>query len=193
MIPFLAPLALKLAPVKALVGRVPRWAWIALAVALLLAVGSCVHRGKVKAFGNERFAAGYAKAVDDGRKAAAKLDRKSDAIASEIRSRNDEEIRHIARRADTLRLRGPGAATCINPSVSGSASRRQPASRQSDVVGSGVSSPDRAAVPWPWLVSRAEIADANRSEVLAWREWHQRLTKEWDQLRKETDGARAEP
>jgi hypothetical protein len=38
---------------------------------------------------------------------------------------------------------------------------------------------DLAAVPWPWLVQRAEQADLNRQEVLTWREWYDRMVKDW--------------
>lgn len=36
-----------------------------------------------------------------------------------------------------------------------------------------------AIVPWPDLVQRSEDADADRAEVIAWREWFDANRKAW--------------
>lgn len=40
-----------------------------------------------------------------------------------------------------------------------------------------------AIVPWPDLVQRSEDADADRAEVIAWREWFATNRKAWDEYR----------
>jgi hypothetical protein len=105
-----------------------------------------------------------------------KLDAANRKIADEIRKRTDEENRRIAADADGLRLSGPGRARACAPAAPGG---RQPASGKPDAAGPEMPSDDSAAVPWNWLVQRAETNDLNRAEVLAWRDWYDRLLKQW--------------
>lgn len=188
MIPFLAPLALKLSPVGALLKRIPRAAWIALAVIAILLVGSCVHKRKVKAFGEERYAAGV---NAEGERIAAKaeaLKRKADALSRKIsnalKEKNDEENRAIASNADALRLSGAGKAACPRSAgVPSAPGRSEPANGRSDVAGPEMPSGDFAAVPWGWLVDSAERCDLNRAEVLTWREWHKQQSEAWAKIK----------
>jgi hypothetical protein len=98
-------------------------------------------------------------------------------LAKELRSKTDEANRRIAADADTLRVSGPGKARCsaVSAGPGGSEAR----SGKPDAAGPEVSPDDRAAVPWPWLVQRAEQADLNRQEVLTWREWYDKMVKDW--------------
>lgn len=162
---------------KLFLGRIPRAVWIALAVLTLLGLGSCVHNRKVEAYGREMFKAGVKAEVDRAEKARKEAEAKGNAISKKIRSETDANARTINSRADNERLLGPGLARCAVPPTA--ARRPEPASGNGDDPGSQVSEGDSAAVPWPWLVQRAEQADLNRNEVLAWREWHRRLTEEW--------------
>lgn len=185
---WLAKSALMQSPVGGLLKAVPRWVWIAIAVAILIFGAVRWHNGRIEDLKTTSFNAGYAKAVSDGKKGIGKIEQKSIAIATEIRSKTNEKIRDSARHADNLRLRGPAAAACINP--------RLPAAARGHVAAGGGSGPALAglpdeagppliAVPFDQAVDRAEVDDANRIEVVAWREWHQRLTAEWTRYRAE--------
>ena len=180
--PLLAGLALKAAPIKAALGRIPRWAWIAVAVVAILLVGSCVHKRKVKAFGDERYAAGVKAEGDRIAAKALKLAKDAAEISAKARSLNNETNRRIARDADVIRVSGPGKASCLNPSTPG-ASRYVPPAGKPDATGPQVPTGDGeallAAVPWPWLVDRAEQCDLNRAEAETWRAWHRQLEDAW--------------
>jgi hypothetical protein len=115
--------------------------------------------------------------ADDARATKAKLDAANRQIAADIREKNDEENRRIAGDADTLRVSGPGRSrVACAPAAAGG---HQPANGKPDVAGPQMPATDSAAVPWPWLVQRAEQADLNRAEVLSWRDWYQRLLAQW--------------
>lgn len=178
-----AVLAARAAVSKAL-GSVPWQIWAVVAALALVGLGSCVHARKVKAFGNERYAAGVAdmkKAFDKAHAAAlvykAKSEARSAAITTEIRGKHEATLRDNSARADDLRLRGPGAARCRsvdNPGVSSSSGGREQAAPVADAAGPGVPSGDWASVPWAWAVTRAQEHDACLSESKTWREWHER-------------------
>lgn len=163
---------------------VPRWLWILLAVALASRFAANWHAGKVEALDR----AAYGRGVTDTVAAAARLQaeraRLDAAIAAELRSKNDEESRRIAAAAERLRLRGPGKAACPDPArLPGGAGRHGAPGGAADAAGPDLPADQRAAVPWPWLVDRAESHDALRAEVLNWREWHRRFTEEWERSR----------
>lgn len=178
------PFPLALAPAVGFLKRIPRGVWIAAAVIAILALGSCVHSRKVKAFGEERFAAGVAHEQARITAKAKKLEAEAVALASKLRSQNNAENRRIAGVADALRVRGAGKAACINPATPG-AGRRVAPTGNANASGPQVPTGDReslselAAVPWPWLVDRAEQCDLNRAEVETWRAWHKQLEEAW--------------
>jgi hypothetical protein len=188
MLPFLAPLALKLSPVGAMLKRIPRWAWIALAAVAILLLGSCVHKRKVKAFGEERYAAGVAyeqaRIEKKAKELKAKVDALSGKITTQLRTKHDEKVVVITRAADDLRMRGPGKASCPGysgiPSGSG---RPDAAGRRPDASPSGLPEQDRIALPFAWAVDNAERCDLNRAEVLTWREWHKQQTEAWAKIK----------
>jgi hypothetical protein len=154
---------------RAFLGRIPRVAWIALAAALLLFLGVRWYNGQIK----DAEKRGADRAYAEVEKKARALEAKANATADKIRSKSDETARAIAADADVIRVSGPGKARCIPvPAPSG---RREAPSGQADASRPEVPSDDRAAVPWQWLVQRAEVCDLNRNEVLAWREWHEKL------------------
>ena len=173
MLPFAIPAILK---------RIPRGAWIALAVIAILALGTCAHKQSVKKFGDERYAAGVKHEGDRIAAKALKLEKAAAEISAKAKELNNETNRRIAASADTLRLRGPGKANCLNPATPG-ASRYVPPRGKPDASGSQVPTGDGeallAAVPWPWLVDRAEQCDLNRAEVETWRSWHRQLEQSW--------------
>lgn len=145
---------------------------LGLIVAVLL-VGYWQHSGAVS------------KAYKSGREAmAAEMDKKVRAIegraerlAAQLRKKNDETARAIAADADVIRVSGPGKARC--PVVPAGPGGPGATSRPADAPGSEVPPGDRAAVPWSWLVNRAERCDLNRAEVLSWREWYEDMFETW--------------
>jgi hypothetical protein len=154
---------------RAFLGRVPKAVWIAIAVALVLWLGVRWYNGQIR----DAEKRGADRAYAEVEKKARALEAKANATADKIRSKTDEQARAIAADADTLRVSGPGKArACPIPAP---ASRREAADGKPDAPGPEVPSDDRAAVPWQWLVQRAEVCDLNRNEVLAWREWHEKL------------------
>lgn len=170
---FLAESALMQSPLGPLLQRFWKPLLIALAIGLAVFFAMRWYHGQISA----AEARGYHRAVEDGRKVAKKTDDKTTKISSEIRSKIDETNRHIAARADDQRVRGPGAARCpAPPAASGG---HDEASGKPDATGPGLLAEDSAAVPWPWLVERAKQCDLNRNEVLAWREWHERVLEAW--------------
>jgi hypothetical protein len=148
----------------------PWQVWAVIGLALLLFLGVRWHNGQIKDAEKRGADRAYA-AVE---KKARQLEAKANAVADKIRSKTDEAARTIAADADVIRVSGPGKArACPVPAASG---RREPAGGGSDAAGPEMPSDDRAAVPWQWLVQRAEQCDLNRNEVLAWREWHEKLS-----------------
>ena len=173
-------------------GKMPRWAWIALAVAVALLAGFLWHQLAAHKAIDAAEKRGEERAYANVEKQARELERKANAlnakITAEMRKRNDEENRRIAAAADDLRLHGPGAARCADPAfLSAGAGRHDAPGRGSDAPGPPVPSDERAAVPWGWLVGRAEQHDLNRAEALAWREWHRRFTAEWAKWKAEAE------
>lgn len=149
----------------------PWQVWAAIGVALVLWMGVRWHNGQV----NDAFKRGEQAAYVAVEKKALELQAKANAVADKIRSKSDDQARAIAADANTLRVSGPGKArACPAAAPSG---RREAASGEADVAGPEMPSDDRAAVPWQWLVQRAETCDLNRGEVLAWREWYEKLPR----------------
>ena len=185
----IAALALKLLPLRRFLSAIPRPVWIALAAVAVFGVAYAYHRNAV----NDARKAGYAQGVRDesariAKKAAAlkrEVDSLSMRIAAKLRERNDETNRAIARDADDLRLRGPGKAACPRVAlVPGGSGRSVAAGGRADGAPAQVPIGDGfAAVPWGWLVDRAETSDLNRAEVLAWREWHRQQSEAWAKLK----------
>lgn len=172
MIPFLAPLALKLAPVGKVVRSIPRQVWIALAVALIVFLGVRWHQGQV----SDAREAGYEQGkIDEAARTAEavkKLAARAEQIAANIRSKTDETNRRIAGDADAVRVSGPGKAACPNPAAASPGGRVTP-SGTADASVDQV--PDREGVeliglPFADLVGFAERHDLCRTEALAWRE-----------------------
>lgn len=160
--------------IKEAAAKIPWQVWAVLAFVIAVGVGSCVHKGKVKEFGEERYAAGKV----DGRKERdaeivvlqkqkAEADRK---LAAALRSKADAANVKIDKSAAVILVRGPGKATCANPPAARSgASGHEPAASGANVAGPAVPSTDWAAVPWNWLVKRATEHDKCLIEAGTWR------------------------
>lgn len=98
-------------------------------------------------------------------------------IAKELKDRTDEENRRIAGDAGSLRVSGPGKAVC-RPAPAPPGGHVQGGSKP-NAPGPSLPPDERAAVPWGWLTDRAQEHDQLRAEVQTWREWYDRLVKEW--------------
>ena len=168
--------------------KIPWQGWLALAAAFVIGWHLWGDRSRLREARKEADKAGYSRAMFEVEARALRIEAKVKAldksITTEIRNRNNEEARHIATTADNLRVRGPGAARCnVGPAVPGSAGGRNPADRGANATPAGVPvEVGVAAVPWNWLVDRAEKCDVDRAEVISWREWHDKWGKAWVKL-----------
>lgn len=171
--------------------RVPRKVWITLAVvAAVVLAGWLAHRwhaGKVEAFGNERYAAGYAQARGEIEALRQQINRRNAELAAALRSKHDEQIRRNSADADALRLRGPGRAACASAFyIPAAAGRHDGAGRPADAAVGDVRSEQReplVGLPFAPTVAFAEQHDNFRTEALSWRAWHFQFTTEWEKWR----------
>lgn len=170
---------------KAVAGSIPWQVWAVAGALLLLGLGSCVHGHKVKAFEKDVIAANdtkWQKRLDQAHQEAldwkTKFEARTAAISQDIRRNHETTLRSNAALADDLRLHGPGAARCgaDRSKVAAAAGGRDQAGGRPDAAsGQMPAGEGDAVVPWGWLVTSAQQCDANRSEVLSWRELYARL------------------
>jgi hypothetical protein len=190
LVGFFAKSALMRSPIGAVLKRIPKQVWIAVAIALALAAAFVWHQHKAHSALKSADAAGYARAMKDvearALKLKAKVDKLTAKISAEERTKNDVENRRIASAADALRLRGPGKALCTVPAgAPGASSGHFDASGPGDASVSGVLDPQRVALvglPVSSAVGFAEQHDVLRAEVISWREWYRRLQEAWPKL-----------
>lgn len=168
---FLAKSALMRSPIGGFLKMIPRWAWIALAGAVLVLLAVWWHAGKKDAFGDARYQAGYSARDAEITKLQREREAADRKLAEEIRRRVNAENARIAADANALRLRGPGRATCPNPPRPGpGAGGHDAAAAGADAARPALPAGEWAAVPWNWLVRRAEEFDRLLTEAKAWRE-----------------------
>lgn len=187
MIPLITSLVLKLSPVGAFLKRIPRPVWIAIAIIAILLLGTCVHKRSVKKFGEERYAAGVR---DEAERIAAKAflikskaDAASNKITAALKEKHDAQIVVISRDADSLRVRGPGRASCPGSASVPSASGGNLAPSGGTVpAATGLPVEDRIALPFGYAVNQAEVCDFNRAEALSWREWWKLQSDAWAKI-----------
>jgi hypothetical protein len=144
-----------------------------LGTAALIGVLIFLHTRAVSKYGDERYQAGKADAYAAVEHKAHELELKANALAAQLRERNDAENRTIAADGADLRLRGPGKAVCTgSDNAAPAASGHDTASRPADAPMVKVPYPawaTLAAVPWDDTTAFAEQCDANAAEVKAWR------------------------
>jgi hypothetical protein len=158
-------------------GGVPRWVYIALAVAALIGSGLYLHHRAVKSAYDTAYKAGGDAEAARVEKAAKKLEQRAAALTAKIRSKNDETNRRISADADDLRLRGSGKAACPGAS-SAAAVRYVAAGRTTDAAVGEVPDPQRVdliAMPFADAISFAEQHDQFRAKVLSVIEQHDKL------------------
>lgn len=191
MIPFLAPLLLKLSPIKAALSKIPRPVWIALAVVAILLLGTCAHKRSVKKFGEERYAAGVKAEGERIAKKAEAIKAKADALTSKIsttlRKRNDETNRRIVSDANSLLVRGPGKASCPGYSgVPSPASGHVAPARPSDAPLASVPDGERInliALPFAPTVGFGRQHDQCQADLKSYREWEIQIREAWKQIK----------
>lgn len=206
---FFARSALMTSPAGAILKRIPRQVWIALAVAAVLVAAIIWHQAKAHAAIDRAVKAAVASAIDkrDGQwrqrldqehRAALAWKGRADAQLAQIsklqRKLTDEETRRIDADRRAMLLRGPGKAAAPagcrpgdHPGLPGIAGRHvaQPgAAADAGTEMPAVDGSDQwAVVPWDWLVAVVSERDAFRFEAIGWRGWHASITGAWGQLR----------
>jgi hypothetical protein len=190
MIPFVAPLLLKLSPVGKVIRSIPRPVWIALAV--LLALGALIwwHKDKVSDARKEGYAAGVKYEGDRIAKRAAEIKAKADAltgkITEQLRTQSDEKVRVIYRDAGAVLMRGPAKAACSgNPGISSGPSGSNPPTGGGSAAVDQVPTGERVeliGLPFAGTVALAQQCDMNRAEAQSWREWHRQQSEAWKKL-----------
>jgi hypothetical protein len=160
--------------------------WLGLIASLLLAwqligAASDARHWHKQSDQNAKQAETYKRQLDEETARSNAAEAAGKRISEQLRKQTDEENRRIAGDAQSLRVSGPGRAVCRPaPAASGGS---QAGRGNGNAAGPPLPPADSAAVPWPWLVQRAEQADLNRTEVLAWREWYRRLVESWPQTK----------
>lgn len=182
MTPFLIPIAAKLLPVRKFFASIPRPVWIAIGIVAVIGLGWALHAHSVKKAYRTGYSAGVAAEGARIARKAEKLAAEAAAISAKAKELNSETNRRIAAGADALRVSWPGKAACLNPATP-SAGRPVAPIGKPDAAGPQVPPADGqpllTAVPWPWLVDRAEQCDLNRAEAETWRAWHKQLEESW--------------
>lgn len=173
--------ALMQSPIGRVIKLVPRWLWIALAVALALFAAVKWHGHKV-----EQLRASSFKAGADARDAywagkALAWEGRINELARKSRSKNREANRLIVDHAGALLLRGPGKAACpYGPAAV--AGRSEPRSGSVDAGLGGVPDPQRPALialPFGDFIARAKLCELNRQEVIDRRAAEKATADEW--------------
>ncbi len=175
-----AAIALKFSPIGRFLKAIPRPVWIAFAVILALGGAYWLHRDAV----SDAYRAGYSQGkADEGAriaKRAGELAAETNALAAKIRSKNREKIRRIDAAADTLRLSGPGKASCPGAAtpVAGRSAPQQPGNAAVDQV------PDRArndiiALPFADTIAFAEQHDRCLADLSSYRDWETQIREAW--------------
>lgn len=175
-----------LSAASAFLGKIPPKVWLALGCALALLLGVLWHHHAIRKHDAALIAANNAQwqARLDALNAKIRAqDAQNAAMASQLRKANDEEHNRIAADAGSVLMHGPGKAVCpriSSPSTPASGSVEitpgSDAPRSSLSAGDGQ---DLSAVPWNWLVQRAQEHDDLLANEKAWREWYDNLVKAW--------------
>lgn len=186
-----------LAMIGGVLKAVPLKVWLAIAALAFVCGLLWWHNHEVKAAYNRGYAtatverdAKWSDAFDTMHGAAqayaAAFNQQSATLSNQIGARHEQDLRAIADRADALRLHGPGRATATCTRPGGSAGlpatarlNEPPGGAAHDGVAGLPDEVPMAIVPWPDLVQRSEDADADRAEVIAWREWFDANRKAW--------------
>ncbi len=175
-----------LTKVGGMLGRIPRWVWILLAVVIIVLGARWYHSRQVSAFEketrtdertkvNKEWQAKFDKMRQNAIIWKQRYEGESGKLATARRNQHEETLRSDSARASGLLNSGPGKARCGQidyPNISASSGGR--------IAGSGTTNasvdrvPDEtradfAAVPFAEFVQRARVCDANRSEVTTWR------------------------
>lgn len=166
-----------IAKVSGMAKAIPPKVWYAIGIILALVAAFIFHqRAAHKAIHNADIA-GYTRAMKEVEARALELSKKAKLLSDNARKLNDAANTRIHSSATIIRLSGPGKAVC--PRVSATAGRSNQAGSGGNVTGPQVPPDNLAAVPWDWLVTRAEEHDLCRAEALSWRDWYKSQAELW--------------
>lgn len=160
--------------------NMPWQVWLAIGLFVLVGVGACVHGKQVKTHDKQVIAKNDKLWQDKLDKAHLEalswknqVEKKQDQINSILAEKHNAETTRIAAVADNERLLGPGAASCRqrnNSSLSGPTDPTH-TTTSTDASRPPVPAVDLAAVPWPWLVTRAQQFDQCQSDLKTMFDW----------------------
>lgn len=156
---------------------VPRWIFALVALAALVGGAVLFHSRAVHNLSSESYKRGEDDQKARDKAMIVKLNAELAAATSKLKDKTDVEMRTVYVAAERERVLGPGKAGLWCPDPAGPAGGRDAPAAERDDGGYRLPSPDRAAVPWGWLVSRAQQCDLDRAEVIAWRTWHREVAK----------------
>jgi hypothetical protein len=185
----------------AFVAKVPRGVWLALAIAAALAGLTLSHQHRAHAAIKAADAAGYARAVnvydralqivhDRAAKRRAAIEGTGRKISATIKDKHDAEDARINHAANGLLRDGPGKARCgssDHPSVPAGVGRYHQAVEPTAAAVAAVPDPrgqPLIGLPFDAAVAAARQADADRNEVIAWRNWYTEQSTAWERYRR---------
>lgn len=172
---------------KAGFAAIPPKVKIALAIIIAVVILFFVHQHYAHKALKAQYTAGYTQRGLDDAAAAKKLKDQLDAATKKIsdleRKKNVEAHQRVDRAADTLLLRGSGAAACRSGSGAASPAIR-PDGPTKPVDGQVARLPDAGgidliALPFPDAVSFARSHDACEVDKASWESWYKALQKAW--------------
>jgi hypothetical protein len=172
------------------------WLIIGCVVAALLGALWAHHwySGQIKAAEKRGSDAAYAHVAEQAQKLTSRANALNGKLAKAFQEKNREENSRIARAADDLRLRGPGAARCTAfPGLSAAARGSQSSDRSGDASVAGLRNEERTdliALPFAPTIDFGEQHDAFRAEAISWREWYARFSAEWAKWQADSAKAR---
>jgi hypothetical protein len=182
VIPFLAIAGAK---ASGFLKAIPRWAWYALAAALVLFLVYRWHNGKVEDAYKQGVATERAEAAKRAQAVKAKADARSSKITAEVKEKHDETVRIIYRDADALRVSGPGKASVSRSCLPSPTSEPAKPAREGMAPVAEVSPGERVdliGLPFAATVAGAEQCDLNRAEVQTWRDWYAKQSEAWKKI-----------
>ena len=182
LVPWLAETALGKAVSTSFLAKIPRGVWEALAVLGYALAIYATHVRVVHEHDAAIIAANNAQWQAKITAASAAITKNAEhlvVVANQIKETSDEEHARNAGSAQSLRLLGPGAAAPHCPAVPAAPGQSQSTPAEHGVTGPVLPQANSAAVPWSWLVTRAQEHDDLVAEDRAWRAWYQQVVALW--------------
>jgi hypothetical protein len=198
MLTWLAESALMSSPIGAFLKSIPAGVWkvvaiVAAVVGLFLLHQHIAHKA-IAAAEKRGSDAAYTHVAEQAQKLTSRANALNGKLAKAFQEKNREENSRIARAADDLRLRGPGAARCTAfPGLSAAARGSQSSDRSGDASVAGLRNEERTdliALPFAPTIDFGEQHDGFRAEAISWRGWYATFMAEWAKWNAEAAKAR---